>query len=180
MRPIFGSVTFVSALTVVLLIGGCQAAQRSGTTRRQPAARRARHGQAVVQKVFCLYDKKPWLNLDKGGDLDPEGIHYRVFLDGGDGQGIHADGTLHIEMYQIDRKSPDASERTLISDWHLPTDDVQPIESAMLGLGYHLRLAWARKDTAGNEIEIVTMFEDPQGNVARSGTKRFRVPRFKP
>jgi hypothetical protein len=132
-----------------------------------------------VQRLVCLYDQKPWLNLDTGGDLDPEGIHYRVFLDTGAGKGVHLDGTFRIELYRIDRKPPDNKmERTLVSDWRYPSSDFQAVRSATLGTGYHLRLRWASKDIAGNEIEVVTLFEDSDGNVARSGTKRLRVPKY--
>jgi hypothetical protein len=129
--------------------------------------------------VRCLYDQRPWLNLDKAGDRDPEGICYRVFLDPGTGRGVLAEGTFHIEMYQIDRSLEGELTRTLVSDWHYPTSAVHTIaEPGMLGEGYFLHLMWASKEIAGNEIEIITQFEDKAGRKVRSATKTWRVPKY--
>ncbi len=149
---------------------------QAGLSARRAVARRAR--QPAVRRVVCLYDQRPWLNLDAAGDRDPEGIHYRVYLDAGKGKGELRDGAFHIQMYLIEPKSPDEIQRTLVSDWELPTSRFTPVESKILGMGYHLRLRWASKDIAGHQIEVITQFKDPDGNVVRSGTKRLRVPRY--
>jgi hypothetical protein len=39
-------------------------------------------------------------------------------------------------------------------------------------------LVWATKDVAGHEVEIIVQYEDPKGNLSRSGTKRLRVPKY--
>ncbi|MGB2985580.1 MAG: hypothetical protein WBE26_06825, partial [Phycisphaerae bacterium] len=109
---------------------------------------------------------------------DPEGVRYRVFLDMGSGRGVFLDGTFGIEMYRIDRKAPGEIERTLVSDWRYPTSAFQPVKSKMLGMGYHLRLRWAAKDVAGHDVEIITSFDDLDGSVVRSSTKRLRVPKY--
>jgi len=135
--------------------------------------------RGVIRRVRCLYDQKPWLNLDRAGDRDPEGIRFRAFLDPGDGVGVHRDGTFHIEMYMIGRGENGATSRELVSDWHYSSHDVHRIaKPGKLGDGYYLYLRWAKKEIAGNEIEIVTQFEDESGNVARSGTKRLAVPKY--
>ena len=86
---------------------------------------------------------------------------------------------LHVELYQIDHGEDGKIVRTLVSDWHYPTSDVHRIaKPGMLGDGYFLHLVWARKDIAGHEIDLVTQFEDTFGNVARSGAKRLRVPKY--
>ncbi len=135
------------------------------------------HGKPVRQ-VVCLFDQKPWLNLDAAGDLDPEGIHFRVYLDPGSGLGVLRKGSFYVQLYVVERKPDGEVSRTLASDWRIPTKRVQPIRSPILGYGYHLKLRWARKSIAGREIEIVTTFEDPSGHVVRSGTKRLRVPKY--
>ncbi len=66
----------------------------------------------------------------------------------------------------------------LASDWHYPTSQFPTVAARILGTGYHLQLRWARKDIAGSEIEVITQFEDPTGRIVRSGTKRFRVPKY--
>jgi hypothetical protein len=129
-----------------------------------------------IRSVVCLYDQKPWMNLDRAGDLDPEGIRYRVFLDPGTRRGVHRDGSLHIEMYQVE-PGAEGTSRKLVSDWRYAMSEFSPIQSKVLGLGYHVRLRWAAKSIAGSEIEIVTRYEAPDGAVIAAGTKRLRVPK---
>ncbi len=162
----------VLGLSAVLLGSGCQSA--SGKSKRM---RGPRPTEGQIRRVACLYDLKPWLNLDQAGDLDPEGIHYHVFLDPGTGKGVLRDGTFHIEMYKVGRTPDGQWERTLVSDWHYPTTTFPTVTGKLLGQGYHIRLAWASKEPAGNEVELVTRYEDPRGNTVGSGTKRFRVPK---
>ena len=154
--------TRLAGLTVLVALAGCKIPGGGSGT----ATFRQKDGdQSTVLYVRCLYDQRPWLNLDAAGDRDPEGIHYRVFLDPGTGKCIHAAGTFHIEMYRIERISPTKVERTLVSDWHYPTSDVPTIaKPGMLGNGYHLHLRWADKDTAGHEVEFITRFEDASGH----------------
>lgn len=145
----------------------------------QPSRRKPADPESVVRRVRCVYEDNPWLNLDTAGDRDPEGIRFRVFLDTGDGRGVHRDGAFHVEMYQIDRTGPGESARTLVSEWHYATSEVHRIKTpGMLGDGYYLHLCWTSKSVAGHDIEVVTRFEDEQGNAARSGTKRLRVPKY--
>ncbi len=168
------STLLLCGLALVVTIEGCQAPR--GGSARGPH-RDGRHER--ILGVRCLYDQKPWLNLDKAGDRDPEGIRYRVFLDPGTGRGVLADGTFHVEMYKIGRSPDGAMERTLVSDWHYPTSAFHTIaKPGMLGEGYFLHLRWATKDIAGNEIEIITQYEDATGRTARSATKRLRVPKY--
>ena len=175
MKRALTSTTFASVMAIVTVIAGCHQ-PHSGADAARHAARR---GPSVpLKRVVCLFDYKPWLNLDAAGDRDPEGVHYRVYLVPEGRKGVLREGTFHVEMYRIDRKSLREIERTLISDWDYPTSDFQRVKSGMLGMGYHLRLRWAKKDTAGQEIEIITHYKDPEGNVVRSGTKRLRVPQY--
>ena len=166
----------IMGVGALIVLGGCQI---SGDGPGRSASGRTSRKQPVIRSVRCLYDRRPWLNLDAAGDRNPEGIQFRVFLDPGTGKGVHAEGIFHIEMYRIDRTSADGVKRTLVSDWHYPTSAIPTIaKPGMLGNGYHFHLRWADKDTAGHEIDLITSFEDPEGNVARSGTKRFRVPKY--
>ncbi len=163
----FGVFRVLTLLAVASGVGGCHTTQAG----RGPLP-------APVRRVVCLYDQRPWLNLDAAGDRDPEGIHFRVFLDAGKGKGELRDGDLHVEMYRIDRESLDRIQRTLVSDWDLPTSGLTQVKSKILGMGYHLRLRWAEKETAGHEIEVITHFRDPNGKAVRSGTKRLHVPKY--
>lgn len=174
--------TGLCALAVI----GCQSG-RSGPVATTSAdapkvvkspARRSANQPDQIRRVVCLYDYKPWLNIDTAGDEDPEGIHFRVFLDPGTGRGEPRDGMFHIEMYRIDRLSGGQIDRTMISDWHYSTRDFQQVESSLLGMGYHLRLRWATKELAGREVEVITSFENLTGHKVRSGTKRLRVPKY--
>ena len=167
--------TLVYGAVAALIAGGC-ALPRGGLGAGRRDGYRHPHGR--IRHVFCLYDQRPWLNVDAAGDRDPEGIRFRVFLMPDEGKGVLCDGTFHVDMYQIDRKSPKQTERTLVSDWHYPTTAFQPVKANVLGMGYHLRLRWGKKSIPGHEIEVVTRFEAPDGNVVRSGTKRFRVPTY--
>jgi hypothetical protein len=130
-----------------------------------------------IRNVSCLYDQKPWINADAAGDLDPEGVQYRVFLDAGDGKGVQRDGTIHVEMYRIGEDENGKQTRTLVSDWHYPTSQF-PRVSGILGIGYHVQLRWAKKDIAGSDVEVITQFEGIDGNMARGATRRLRVPKF--
>jgi hypothetical protein len=165
----------VGWLVVALVAAGCQS---SGTT-SQSARRHKRSSEPAIRRVVCLYDQRPWLNLDKQGDRDAEGIAFRVFLDAGNGRGVLRDGTFHVEMYRRQRGENDEWTRELVSDWHYPTQDIPTIaQPGMLGNGYFLHLRWASKNIAGSEVEIVTFFEDSQGRKVRSGTKLLRVPKY--
>ncbi len=102
-----------------------------------------------------------------------------MFLDPGTGRGVLRDGMFHIEMYMIVWEPGEKPQRKLVSDWQYPTDTIPTIaRPGMLGEGYFLHLRWANKSVAGHEIEIITQFEEPGGQVARSGTKRLRVPKY--
>jgi len=137
-----------------------------------------RHRDDPVRRVVCLFDQRPWLNADAAGDRDPEGIQFRVYLDVDRDKGVLRDGTLHFEMYQIERKSGSGLDRKLVSDWHYPTSQFNVVKANILGMGYHVQLRWAQKETAGHEIELIAKFEDPEGNITRAGTKRLRVPKY--
>ncbi len=92
---------------------------------------------------------------------------------------MHREGTFHIEMYKLSRDVEGGLKRELVSDWHYPSDKIPTIaDPGMLGDGYYPHLQWADKDLAGSEIEIITEFHEPGGNVVRSGTKRLRVPKY--
>ena len=144
--------------------------------RREPS-RQAPEG-APIRQVVCLFDQRPWLSLDTAGDRDPEGLQFRVFLDGGSGRGVLREGTFHVEMYRIVRLEKGDMERKLASDWHFTTDELATVRANILGDGYLLQLRWANKDVASGEVEIFVRFETPEGESIRSGTKRFRVPKY--
>ncbi len=171
------SLVFLSTVAIMVTVAGCRTTRGDGDTAGRVATRRSR--QHPVRRVVCLYDQKPWLNVDAAGDRDPEGIRYRVYLDVGKEKAELRDGTFRIVMYRIDRKSLDEIERKLVSDWEYPTSDFTRVKSKILGMGYHLRLRWANKGIAGKEIEIITQFKDVDGTSIRSGTKRLRVPEYK-
>ncbi len=168
-------------LTAFCALSGCQAnANTAGSQGSQAGAtkRAAPPGEVPVMALHCLYDRKPWLNLDKAGDRDPEGLWYRVVLESRDGKRVWRDGTFHVEMYRIDRTGPEKIARTLVGDWHYPTSSRTRFGGGLIGNGYKLELAWPSKDIAGKEIEIITRYESPEGRTVRSGTKRFRVPKY--
>lgn len=176
--------TFICLCVLVTGVSACRSTGYSGArgVSNMPRVTRSRlaRGRAIaIQHVACLYDQRPWLNLDDAGDRDPEGIWFRVFLDPGTGRGVHAEGTFHVEMYLIERKPGESPRRVLASDWHYPSSVVPRIaRPGMLGDGYVLQLRWADKSVAGKEVEFITRFEDALGNVVRSGTKRLRVPKY--
>ncbi|MBI4719224.1 MAG: hypothetical protein HY763_15610 [Planctomycetes bacterium] len=164
------------AAGLMLLAAGCQSPQPgAGAAQGRP---RSKPLHPPIRQVVCLYEQRPWLNLDKTGDRDPEGIRYRVFLDDGAGRGVLRDGIFHVEMYRLDRGDDGTAERILVSDWHYPTSRLDTLRAKMLGDGYHLKFRWATKDLAGHEIEVITRFEDSDGRTIRSGTKRLRVPKY--
>lgn len=162
------AVAWCVALSSVLTLG-CQMSKPS---------RRSTASDGHIRKVMCLYEQSPWISVDRAGDRDPEGIQFRVFLDAGSGKGVLRDGTFHVEMYQIRRHAPDGMKRVLVSDWHYPVTEVSTIHSVILGMGYHLKLRWAKKSLAGSDIEVLTRFEDTAGRSKRSSTKRFRIPKY--
>ncbi len=149
-----------------------------GAESRSRASRSSRHADLPVRQVVCIYEQRPWLNLDASGDRDPEGLRYRAFLDAGATRGELRNGMFHVELYVVERDATGAIARRLVSDWHFPTEEVNTVNSGLLGRGYHIQLRWATKAVAGKEIEIITVFEDSEGRKTRSGTKRLRVPRY--
>ncbi len=161
------------ASVALLVLAGC----RTTGSGEKPRIHRKAHGD-YIRGVRCLFDQKPWISADAAGDRDPEGIRYRVFLDNGSARGVLHEGKFHIEMYLISRNENGELERTLVSDWHYPTSQFPRVSARILGIGYHVRLRWAKKETAGNEVELVTAFEDPDGTISRGATKRLRVPKY--
>jgi len=160
---------------------GCQAPGRARDVGSGNAPSQRRRGKMPrpVMAVHCIYDLNPWLNLDRAGDRDPEGIRYRVFLDLGTNETVLREGTFHIELYRIDRTGERQIERTLVNDWRYPTTRMPRIaKPGLLGPGYFFHLRWSDKSIAGQEIEINTVYEDSYGRTARSATKRFRVPKY--
>lgn len=181
------SAVHAARIAVLLSLAVCLSACSAPRGRSWPGPRAqtvsrlrsAPDGAVAIRRIACLYDRRPWLNLDRAGDLDPEGIWFRAYLDPGTGRGVPAEGMFHIEMYVISRVPGAGTERVLASDWHYPSSEMTRIgRPGMLGDGYVLQLRWADKDVAGKEIEMVVRFEDELGNVARSGTKRLRVPSY--
>jgi hypothetical protein len=167
------SVTILAGCALILLTCGCRSSGRSGASGGLFASEQPR-----VRHVICLYDRRPWLSADVEGDRDPEGFRYRVFLDVGKKGGVHLDGTFHINMYSVGRGKDGKKTRELISDWHYPTTTFTAIRAKILGDGYLLSLRWARKDTAGRDVEIVTTFEDPSGRKTNASTRRLRIPTY--
>ncbi len=159
-----------------LLAVGCRSFGRTDVGSPPSSSHPSRSGD--IHGVVCLFDQKPWISVDAAGDPDPEGLRYRVFLDPGKGKCVLRDGSFRIELYQIDRAAGGEAQRTLVSDWNYPTSELGTILSKILGKGYHIQLRWAKKDTAGHEIEVVTQFIDRYGNATRSPTKRLRVPKY--
>ncbi len=163
-------------------IVGSSDGHKKSTARLTKKSRRDRTGR--IRYIRCLYDQKPWVSADKAGDRDPEGIHYRVFLQpvskDGFSKSVLQDGELYIEMYRIDRERDGTTTRVLVSDWRYPTSTFQPLRSKVLGMGYHIWLRWAKKSLAGKDVEFVTWFEDSYGKKVRSSTKRFLVPSYVP
>ena len=173
----------------ILLAGGtllnpaCRSARQDKSAQPNKQVRigsstRAKQGDGRVRRVVTMFDQRPWLNADSAADRDPEGVRYKVFLDTGGDRAKLAEGTFHIEIYQLDIKPSGGYERSLVSDYHYPASTFSTVRANILGDGYHLKLHWAKKDVAGHEIEISTTFEDVEGNKARSDTKRLRVPKY--
>ncbi len=172
---VFSASAWMATLSFVFATG-CVGSRSAGAPGKTTPSWKS---EGIIRHVRCLYEHRPWLNLDRAGDRDPEGIRYRVFLDAGDARGVHRAGMFDIEMYLIGRDDQGEPTRTLVSDWHYPTSKVHTIaKPGKLGEGYFLYLRWARKDVAGHEIEIITKFKDEYGNTARSGTKRIPVPKY--
>ncbi len=165
----------IPPLVIAVSLCGCHSIGGRASSDRA----RKRSSEPPIRHVIQVFDQRPWLNLDTAGDRDYEGIAFRVFLDPGSGRGALRDGTFHVEMYRIRKDPSGKSARELASDWHYSTRDVPTIaQPGMLGQGYFLHLRWATKQIAGHEVEVVTRFEDTEGRVARSGTKRLRVPKY--
>lgn len=172
----------VQSLFVLLLVCvfGCQSAglNRAGAT--PGTSKRPRpYPPVAIQRIACVYDQRPWLNLDLHGDRSPEGFWFRAYLDPGGGKGVFADGQFKIELYEITRAANGEPQRRLAGDWHYRSNEVNTIaKPGMLGRGYWVQLGWTDANLAGKEIEIVTRFEDTFGNIARAGVKRLRVPKY--
>lgn len=167
----------------LLLASGCRSANQSQPAQPSKQVRigstsGSKQGDGRVRRVVTMFDQRPWLNADSAADRDPEGVRYKVFLDTGGDRAKLVEGTFHVEIYQLDPKPDGGYERALISDYHYPASTFIPVRANILGDGYHLKLHWAKKDVAGHEIEIITTFEDQDGNKARSDTKRLRVPKY--
>lgn len=187
MRLSYRGALIVSGVGVLMAAQGCRSADAGwdrdgGTIAGKSGKRHTVRLRDRVRHVFCLYDQAAWFSADRYGDRDPEGIQYRVFLfkrpDQGTSRGVLHRGVFHVDMYQIERQSDGSIQRTLVSDWHYPTERFQAIQSKYLGRGYRLELVWAKKEIAGQEVELITTFEDVDGNKVCSATKRMRVPHY--
>ena len=156
-------------MTLVLALCGCRTLREGGSG----------GDPTPIRRVVCLYSDNPWLNLDKAGDRDPEGLWYYVYLSTGSEPGLRRDGFIEAEMYRIEHHPDGSVTRTLDTSWRSPTSDLPTFgKPGILGQGYALLLGWQRKDTAGHEIELITTFEDTLGRRTRSETKSLRVPKY--
>ena len=159
---------------VMVTAAGCRAAREARAARQRSAPM-----PTAIRRVVCIYTENPWLNLDAAGDRDPEGVWYYAYLSTGSDPGVHRNGTFKIEMYRLEYQADGTSKRTSERGWSYPTNEIDTIgKPGMMGQGYVLRLRWARKDTAGHDIELVTVFEDEHGRRARAATKSLRVPKY--
>jgi len=165
----------VYLLAAMLLAAGCRSTGADSRTTQRPTWRGK---QAPIRRVVCLYDQRPWINADAAGDLDPEGLRFRVFLDTGTGKGVLREGKFHVEMYLIQHNAGTGVERKLVSDWHYPTSQFGTVSARILGQGYLVQLRWASKDIPGNEVELITTYEAPDARTVRSATARKRVPKY--
>jgi len=178
MLRVYRSLLTAGIVSGLLLTAACHAPRATGTSAASKRSSAHRRHEKPILRVLSLFDQRPWLNLDVAGDRDPEGIHYRVFLDDGSGKGVHRDGSFEIEMYELKSQVDGPAARTLISDWAMPTSSVQGVKSRLLGMGYHIQLRWASKATAGRDIELVTRYHAPDGRVFQAATKQLRVPKY--
>jgi hypothetical protein len=175
-----GKRLFLVGLSVLVVTGavGCQPAY--DRTTRPAQQRRKLPPDKTVRHIQCLFDAKPWLNLDSAGDRDPEGFRYRVYLRNTAGKSIYCDGRFDVEMYKIERAKGGEETRTLVSDWHYATSEFARIDRpGMLGVGYVVQFYWADKNLAGSEVEVITTFEDDYGHRVRSETYRLRIPKYR-
>ena len=158
------------ALVLLTVAGGCV-----GPRARQDWA----SSLPPVRRVICIYGENPWLNLDRYGDRDPEGVWYNVYLSTGAEPGVHRPGWLEVELYRLVPTAEGTIERVQDAGYRYATSEVPVIKKpGMMGDGYVIMLMWPRKDTAGCEIELVTTYEDPDGRRVRAETKSLRVPRY--
>ena len=70
-----GLVVLIS-IGMLVLAPACQTTGSDGRRSLRP------RGQKIIRRVVCLYDHHPWLNLDRGGDRDVEGIACGLALPG--------------------------------------------------------------------------------------------------
>ncbi len=135
-----------------------------------------------IVSVATFVDKRsPWLNFDDPPRDVPGGIKIPLYLTSHDSPlGVFGDGTLHVDMYRVD-KAPDGSEEPAhLRRWTYDTQQAYMFgtrKKQRVGWGYQLMLNWGDVDVLGREVMFIVSFERLDGRMIRGKRIYFKVPR---
>lgn len=136
-----------------------------------------------VTQVRCYFSTNPWLSFDEAGDPNPEGFKVTLYLiSGSTGRGVFADGTVHVELFEIPQGATGYEQYRLAHEWYLEPNDVFPYrvrKKTVLGWGHQLRLNWKDADVLGKEVAVRVSFTRRDGRTVKGQTKFLKVPRRK-
>ncbi len=134
-----------------------------------------------IVQIVKFWPREPWVRFRR--DIAPavDGIRTAsVFLvDGATRKGMFGDGTIIVDMYQIEADEEGYEVAEKVYTWSFDAEEAMPFRSrkrTVQGWGYQLRLHWEDLDLAGQEIELRISFRRLDGQVVNSSGQRFRVP----
>lgn len=133
-----------------------------------------------IVQVATFYNQEPWLNFDPIPTDVPGGLRFTLYLaPTGSPKGVFGDGTIHVEMYRVERAADGKVETALVRRWSFTTDEARVYrarDKRRLGWGYGIRLDWGDVDVLGREIMVIVSFERKDGRTVRGRPKNFQVP----
>jgi len=137
--------------------------------------------ESNIIRVNKIISSNPWLSFDPDGTKKIDGIRITVYLEAPDKpKGVFGDGTLIVQMYQLDHATDGLETAKLAKEWELPPEKAFPwraTNESLLGKGYSLRLQWG--DDAkinGRQAAFIVKYKRSDGKVIASTRQVMKVP----
>ena len=137
--------------------------------------------ESNIIRVNKIISSNPWLSFDPDGTKKIDGIRITVYLEAPDKpKGVFGDGTILVQMYQLDRGADGLESAKLMKAWELPPEKAYPwraTNESLLGKGYSLRLQWGDDvKINGRQAAFIVKYKRSDGKVIASTRQVMKVP----
>lgn len=163
------------ASLILLAVVGCQqplGGRRPGDVRLE----------TNIIKVVPFFSQSPFGSTGGGGKTNGFVIHalYLVAPTETGETGVFGDGIIHVSMFVVESAADGKTTRRLVHEWLFDPEQAAPYRSKKRyvgGYGYQLHCPWGDADVLGKKVEIEVNFERRDGQVVRSRSRQFVVPK---